>query len=152
MQNLKILNSKEVKQIKKFLSSQFGFDEKLDFVFLRSSRDRLYVINRDVEMIDLSKLRIDSLGLYFASYMPEGLRLSIEGAQIIGPKAKKNILELNKEQFEQWLKGEDIEINTSMKDFVIVKHNSDYVGCGKIKNNLLMNYVPKARRLVVVNN
>ncbi|MBU1854299.1 MAG: hypothetical protein KKF89_01120, partial [Nanoarchaeota archaeon] len=63
-----------------------------------------------------------------------------------------NILELNKEQFEQWLKGEDIEINTSMKDFVIVKHNSDYVGCGKIKNNLLMNYVPKARRLVVVNN
>ncbi|NQU97984.1 hypothetical protein HQ533_00815 [Candidatus Woesearchaeota archaeon] len=152
MQNLKILNSKEVKKILKVLKEQFGFDEKLAYVFLRNKKDRLYVINRDVEKIELEKLRIDSIGMYFATIMPEGIRLSIEGSQVIGPKAKKNILEIDNEQFDKWLKGEDFEVKTKFKDFVLVKHKEDFLGCGKVKNNVLLNYVPKARRLVVVNN
>ena len=152
MQNLKILNSKEVKNIYKLLESQFGFKEKLDFVFLLSSKDKIYIINRDIEYIDLEKIRINALGLYFASFVIDGLRLSIEGSQIIGPKAKHHVLKLRDLAFEMWLKGLDFKIETEEKGYMIVKHDNDFVGCGKVKEGTLLNYVPKARRLVVVNN
>jgi|FLOH01.1.fsa_nt_gi NOL1/NOP2/fmu family ribosome biogenesis protein len=152
MQNLKILNSKEIKIIHKNLKEQFGFEEKLNYVFLRNSNDRIYIVNRAIDRFDLEALRIDSIGLYFATVMPEGLRLSIEGSQLIGPKAQKNILEIKDLAFEMWLKGLDFKVETNFKDFVIVKHNNNFVGCGKIKDGSLFNYVPKARRLIVVNN
>ncbi|MFH1589351.1 MAG: hypothetical protein ABIB43_02170 [archaeon] len=152
MQNLKILNSKEVKRILKVFKEQFGYGEKPEYVFLQNANDRIYIIHRDMELMDLTKLRVDALGMYFATIMPEGIRLSIEGSQVVGPKSKRNILELNEEEFEQWLKGIDFEIKTDMKGFVLVKHKDEFVGCGKIKNGILMNYVPKARRLTVVNN
>ncbi|MFC2133906.1 hypothetical protein ACFLTH_04755 [Bacteroidota bacterium] len=152
MQDLKILNSKEVKKILKILESQFGFKDKLEFVFLQSSKDRLYIVNRDIERIELEKLRVNALGLYFATIAKDGIRLSIEGSQIIGPKAKKNILELTDFQFEFWLKGIDMKIENDLEGFVLVKHGKDFVGCGKLKEGTLLNYVPKSRRLVVVNN
>ncbi|MFH1770706.1 MAG: hypothetical protein ABH828_04055 [archaeon] len=151
MQNLKILNSKEKKNILKVLKEQFNYKEKPDYVFLQNSNDRIYVIHRDMEKMDLKKLRIDSIGIYFATLMPEGIRLSIEGSQIVGKTAKKNILELNKEQFENWLKGADFDIETKLKNFVLVKYKGDFLGCGKVKDGKLLNYVPKARRLSVVN-
>lgn len=151
MQHLKILNSKEVKEVTKLLKEQFGFDEKLSFVFLRSNKDKLYVINREIEMVELEKLRIDALGLYFGK-LEHGLRLSIEGSQIVGPKAKKNIIHINTEEFDSWLKGKDFEVKTDCKGLVLVKYEEEFVGCGRIKNDVLMNFVPKARRLVVVNN
>lgn len=152
MQNLKILNSKEAKRILKQLNMQFGYSEKPDFVFLQSNKDKIYVINRDIERIDLDKLRINAMGLYFATIMNEGIRLSIEGSQIVGPKAKKNILEIRDLAFEIWLKGLDFIVATDLKGFVLVKHGDDFVGCGKVKEKTLLNYVPKGRRLIVVNN
>ncbi|MBU0666778.1 MAG: hypothetical protein ABIC91_00375 [Nanoarchaeota archaeon] len=152
MQQLKILNSKETKRILKHLEMQFGFCEKPHLVFMINSKDKIYVINRDVEKIDLSVLRIDCLGLYFGTVCIDGVRLSIEGSQIIGPKSNKNILKLSKQDFEKWLKGEDFEIDTKLSGFVLIKHEKDFIGCGKAKNGLLMNFVPKSRRLKVVNN
>jgi len=152
MQHLKILNSKETKRILKLLQQQFGFEEKLDFVFLVNNKDRVYVVNRDIEKVELEKLRINALGLYFGTFINGELRLSIEGSQLIGSKAKKNILDIDDKEFEMWLKGEDFEVSNKLKGFVIVKHKNDFVGCGKIKDGTLLNYVPKARRLIVVNN
>jgi len=152
MQNLKILNSKEVKRVRKLLNEQFGFDEKLTFVFMLSKKGKLYIINRDIEKIDFEKLRIDSAGLYFGKLSETDLRLSIEGSQIIGPKANKNILEINNLEFKKWLRGLDFNINSSLNGFVIVKHKEDFIGCGKMNKNRLLNYVPKSRRLININN
>ncbi|MBC8500518.1 MAG: hypothetical protein ISS25_03075 [Nanoarchaeota archaeon] len=152
MQHLKILNSKETKRILKLLKQQFGFEGKLGFVFLVNNKDRVYVVNRDIERVELEKLRINALGLYFGTFIKGELRLSIEGSQIIGPRAKKNILDINDKEFEIWLKGEDFKMNTDLEGFVLVKYRDDFVGCGKVSNGTLLNYVPKARRLIVVNN
>ncbi|MBC8494835.1 hypothetical protein H8D36_01645 [archaeon] len=151
MQHLKILNSKEQKNIRKLLKEEFGFEETLEYVFLINNKQRVYIINRDIERVDLETLRIDAMGLYFGTLEGGGLRLSIEGSQIIGPKANKNILEINDKQFELWLKGVDFEIETTLLGFVLVKYEKEFVGCGRIKNDVLMNFVPKARRLTVVN-
>lgn len=96
MQKLKILNNKEIKGILKLLDNQFGFKEKFDYVFLMSSKNKIYLVNKNIGEIDIEKLRIDAIGLYFGELNHGELRLSIEGSQIIGKKASKNIVELDK--------------------------------------------------------
>jgi len=149
MQKLKILNRKEINKILKILDKQFGFKERLDYAFLLSEKNKIYIVNRDIEQIDLSKLRPNSYGLYFAEYKEDKIRLSIEGSQLIGLRSTKNIIEPDASQARQWLKGNDLDYNGQLKDYVIIKHKNDFLGCGKIAPNRILNFVPKTRRLNV---
>jgi NOL1/NOP2/fmu family ribosome biogenesis protein len=147
MQKLIILNTRKVKEISKLLKKQFN--AVFDFpVVMKSSKEKIYLINRDVSKIDLSKLKIDVMGLYFGEIKTGELRLSIEGAQLIGPLAKKNVLEINDKLARLWLKGYDLPVKTDMKGFLIVKNNDDYLGCGKFKENKILNFIPKTRRIL----
>ena len=42
--------------------------------------------------------------------------------------------------------GEDVEIE-SKKGLVVLKHNGDFIGCGKSNGEKVFNYVPKERRI-----
>ena len=48
-----------------------------------NEKNRLFVVNKDLAKIDLQKLRIDRIGLYFAEYKNNQIRLSKEGAQLL---------------------------------------------------------------------
>ncbi|MBN2112037.1 hypothetical protein JW707_02955 [Candidatus Woesearchaeota archaeon] len=147
MQNLKILNKKEIKKILGAIESQWGFREELDYAFLETEKGKVYLANKEIFSIDLSKLKINSLGIYFAE-IKSGIRLSIEGSQIIGPKATKNIVELNDEEAKQWMAGLDLDKQTECKDFVIIKYKDDFLGTGKqTKEGKVLNFVPKVRRM-----
>lgn len=146
MQNFHILNSKETKQVLQLLKSQFDFTAKLDYAFLKNKED-IYIISKDLSKIDTKKFRINNLGLYFGELKHNSIRLSIEGSQLLGHNCSKNILSLNREQMLAWLAGENIGINSEMKGYIIVKHNQDFLGSGVIKNGILLNHVPKERRL-----
>ena len=149
MQNLKILNKKEIKQIFSIIKKQYGCDIDLGHVFLKNDKNRLFITNKDIIKIDLSKLRINSVGLYIAELRDNEIRLSIEGSQLIGPYAKKNIIELDEEQTRKWMKGEDLEIKGEYHGFVILKNKNDYLGSGRYSNGRIFNYVSKVRRLMV---
>jgi len=148
MPELKFLNSKETKEILKLIEEQWGAKLKLDYTFAKNSKNRVFIVNKDINKIDFSKLRINSVGMYFCDLENE-IRLSIEGSQIIGPKAVKNVVEINEEQTKQWLKGEDLEIEDkgNYRRFVIIKHENDFLGSGKFKDNRILNYVSKSRRI-----
>ena len=148
MPELKFLNSKETKEILKLIEEQWGAKLKLDYTFAKNNKNRGFIINKDISKIDFSKLRINSIGMYFCDLENE-IRLSIEGSQIIGPKATKNVVEINGEQVKQWLKGEDLEIEdkSNCSGFVIIKHENDFLGTGKYKENKILNYVGKSRRI-----
>ena len=75
------------------------------------------------------------------------LRLSIEGSQLIGKAAKKNVVEISDCQVKKWLFGNDIEIGTACEGFVIVRNKNDFLGTGKIKDGVLLNFIPKTRRI-----
>ena len=122
MPKLKILNSKEIKEILKLIEAQWGAKLKLNYAFLRNPKNRIFVVNKDIGKIELEKLRVNSIGMYFCEIDKLGIRLSIEGSQIVGPKAEKNIVEINEEQTKQWFKGEDLEINGNYSGFLIIKH------------------------------
>ena len=127
MPELKILNSKEIKEIIKLIEKQWGAKLKLDYGFLKNNKNRVFIISKDISKIDISKLRLNSVGMYFCEVDNLGIRLSIEGSQLVGPKAVKNIIELSEEETKKWFKGEDIE--KECKDcngFVILKHNKRF--------------------------
>lgn len=147
MQNLKILNKKQTKEILSLIKKQFGAEFKSDFAFLKNEKGKIYLINKDISKINLEKLRINSLGLYFAETRNNEIRLSIEGSQLIGPLAKKNILELTEKQVKEWMQGNDLETKGDYSGFVLIKHNNDFLGCGKVREGKVFNYVGKARRI-----
>ena len=146
MQQLKILNSKEKKAVSKLISKQFKCDFKFEYEVFMNQKNKLFILNKDVSKIDLEKLRVNSLGLYFGVKYDNEIRLSIEGSEIIGMIAKKNVLELTEIEAEKWMSGEDFEVDSNLSGFVIIKNKTDFLGCGKISNKKLFNYVPKERR------
>ncbi|MFC1691393.1 hypothetical protein ACFL0W_04390 [Nanoarchaeota archaeon] len=158
MQKLKILNTKERKELLKKINNQWDCDFKTDLVFLLSSKEKIYLANRenlDFQQEHQKSLRIDALGLYFAEIKKGFFRLSIEGSQLIGPLAKKNILEVDQETMKHWLRGNDLEdVKGDYSDFVIISSKNktagkiDYCGTGKYSENKIINYVPKARRIL----
>ena len=149
MQNLTILNKKQTKEILRLIKKQFNADFKSDFAFLKNEKGKIYLINKDISKISLEKIRINNLGLYFAQTYTNEIRLSIEGSQLIGPLAKKNILELTEQQTKEWMAGSDLDIDEDYSGFVLIKNKKDFLGCGKVREGKVFNYVSKARRITI---
>ncbi len=120
---MKSMPKKESKRIVKKLQEHYGFKDKLDYVFYKKD-DSVYISSKELKNIEGQK------GLLFM----KGDVLTIEGSQIIGPGAKKNVLEISSEDKKKWLKG--LNLN-KIKDVVILKSEEDYLGCtSKGKNSL----------------
>lgn len=145
------MNSKEVRSILEAVKQQWGAGLSPGCGFLEGKDGDIFLISRDIEKLDLERLRINSLGLYFGQFRNNELRLSIEGSQIVGKAATRNIVELDDSEFRQWLGGNELEksLSTLGSGYVIIKHNSDFIGCGKYKDGRMLNFVPKARRVVI---
>nr|MCK4930485.1 hypothetical protein [Nanoarchaeota archaeon] len=155
MQKLKILNTREKRKIIDSLKDTYGFTGKLEGVLFLSSKQKLFLLTGSSEVIERGEerqLRIDKAGLYIGRLAPEGIRLSIEGSQLIGLNAKKNILIIDEEHLEHWVKGEDFTLDRFNKQgFFIVKYNNDFLGCARIKKNTVQNLVTKNRRIKILN-
>lgn len=144
MWQFKVLNSREKKEIFRMLEEQFGVKDPLDYVFLENNKEKIFIVSPAFGKINEKELRINNVGMYFAAREKDGLRLSVEGSQLV--KATKNVIEVDKMQAHQWLKGEDIAIEGN-NGYVLVRYKKDMLGCGHVKNNILKNMVPKERRL-----
>lgn len=149
---LKPLNRRDVSKILKQIGEEYGCDAKKfmieDYTFFISEKDKVYIITNEIKEINMDALRINSMGLYFCELNRENIRLSMEGSHIIGKIATKNILEVDDKTSREWLKGIDIDSKQEFDGFVIIKHNNDLIGCGKYKENKILNYVTKARRVM----
>ena len=165
MRRVNFLNSKESKEIAKQINEQWDADFSFEDFVVRSTKDKVYTIDRDLEKIDFRNYNIEQFGLYVAHINDRNeIRLSIEGSQIIGPKAKKNVIEIGS-LVKLWMAGQDIPFKTDCTGVVIVKHKGDYLGCGKVvtrevsvfdeegntkkeMQQTILNFVPKTRRHV----
>jgi len=144
MQDLKILNTRQRKEIYKYLESQYGHTEKFDVIFMESGKRKIYFMSKDYEHLELKGLRVNNKAMYFCKRELGGFRLSIEGAQMLKPT--KNVIDLTKEEAHAWLLGNDIPKEGSA-GYVILKFNNDILGCTLQKDNKIRNMVPKERRL-----
>ncbi|MBI4147695.1 hypothetical protein HY490_00215 [Candidatus Woesearchaeota archaeon] len=147
-QNIDFLSSKDLKPIMAFLRDWYGVDHKFDWGWY-TAKERLFVISRDIEHIDLRELRVNAAGLYIGEWKNGELRLSLDGSQLFGPLASKNIITISDDELLAWLRGEELTSRWKEQGLVLLKHDNDFAGCGKIKEGKVLNFVPKIRRLMV---
>ena len=165
MQELKLLNNKDIKQIKKRIKEIWDSEIKEDYGFLLSENGKLFIVNKEVGQIDWKNLRLSSIGISIGTYEDKGFRLNVEGSQLVGKHAKKNILELDDEQIKRWLLGNDLDIDDELrvqidkkikddkfdvKEFLLIENNGDFYGTGRIKDDKILSFLSKSRKLVDV--
>jgi NOL1/NOP2/fmu family ribosome biogenesis protein len=154
MEHLTALNAKRIKELKAALLTQFGFSGDLPYIFYMSNKDRIYAATPDLSLLRMEGMHIDALGLYIGTW-EEGVRLSLEGAQLVGPGAAHHVLQLNDEEVEEYLKGNPFDLqegkNTLANGIYLVQHGKDFIGCCKLSLGKLYNFMPKSRRIKVLN-
>lgn len=146
---MKIINSSEKKNIIEELNSQFGI-KNLHYLFLKFGKDKIRIYSGSLSKTDLNILdknvRIESIGLYFARIQQDGIRLTIDGIQLVKNQITKNILEINDKESMEWLKGQDLNIKEE-RSFKIIKNDNEFLGCGKSTGEKITNFIPKERRI-----
>ena len=141
----KILNRKESLRLLERIKEQFGIEElKLDYGFIQN-KDKIYLISKDLAKINYKELRINDIGLYFCNLEKNGIRMTIEGSQLIGKNATKNVVEISDEELRYWFNGENL-VRKDVSGFVLIKNKNDFLGCGYAKEGIIINYIPKERR------
>ncbi len=157
MQQLTILNTREVKKIKEHLQRQFGYALREDYAYLQSEKDKIFIINKDVAKIDLKKVIVDKLGLYFAELRNEEVRLSKEGAQLLGREAAENdqklnnVVSLTAEEAKLYFQGVDLvkDLGQGSK-LVLIGYGGEIIGCSRYKDGKVLNFLPKIHRGEVI--
>ena len=157
MQQLTILNSKEIRQLKQRVEIEFGYAPQEDYAYLRTEKEKIFLINKDVAKVDWDKLIVDKMGLYFGEDLGEDFRLSKEGAQLLGAEAKKhkvklkNVIDLSHDELKHYFTGADL-----LKDYgkqsrlVLLEYKGDILGCAKYKEGKILNFMPKIHRGEVI--
>jgi NOL1/NOP2/fmu family ribosome biogenesis protein len=128
------------------LEHQFGVKRQPACRLLRSGQYRIRIISQNAYELVSQMPRVEMAGLYVGECRPNGIRLSLDGAQLFGPQAVRQVLPLAADQAAAWLRGESAEVESSQTGYVIVTHDSDILGCGSLSGNRLHNFLPKDRR------
>jgi NOL1/NOP2/fmu family ribosome biogenesis protein len=152
---IKFFSRKEKERIEKIIEKNYG--AKLDFsnvILAKTSDEKVWILAKDVKKLDISRLEVISAGLYLGRLKAnEKILLSIEGCQLVGKQAKRNIAILNEVETRKFVQGQDVEVEKSVeceeRNFVLVKHKDDFLGSGKFVNNKVENLVSKSRRLLI---
>lgn len=145
-----ILNKNQEEEILGYLREQFGVNE-LPGRLIKMGEERIFLFLGDARIDEIRKLEkiapIERAGFYFARIIHDEIRLSIEGTQILKNQIRKNIFELDDEQVEKWMRGEELNIKTGKRGFLIMRYKEDFLGCGKASEEKIGNFIPKIRRL-----
>lgn len=148
--SFEILNNHEAKKIAEFVEKRFALtkDFSKGFSFIINKDNKIHILNKDINFLQLNTMRIDSVGMYFGEIYDKEIRFSIEGSEMIGKIATKNILDITKGESAVWMRGHDIETDKPFDNgFLIIRCGKDFLGCGKKSGTRIYNYVPKTRRI-----
>jgi NOL1/NOP2/fmu family ribosome biogenesis protein len=146
---MKIIYSTEKKKILAQINEQYGISE-LPYLLLRFGEDKIRIYSGSLSNDELNtlaaNLNIENIGLYFAKQEKDGIRLTLDGIQVLKEQITKNILELTDKQADDWLRGNDLDIKTD-RGFKILKNSNEFLGCGKSTGERIANFMPKERRI-----
>ncbi|MFH1365143.1 MAG: hypothetical protein ABIH28_00995 [archaeon] len=147
---IKILNSKEKKEIEKSLEENFGI-KNIPGELIKKGEEKIFLFQGSLNQNQIREIEefsyIERIGVYFAKEQAGEIRLSIEGTHLLKEQINKNIFEMNEEQEQDWIKGRELNISTGKRQFLIMKYKEDFLGCGKASAEKITNFIPKTRRL-----
>ncbi len=119
--------------------------ERIPFRLIPSGKKRIRIFSGDEGLAKSSVV----VGVYVAKRTPFGYVLSVEGAQLLGPLARKNVLTLNQELLYKWMLGEDIEPPRAYLEegVILLRHDRLFPGCGYFDGKIVRNFLPLDRRI-----
>jgi len=145
----KFIKTPEKRRIVEQLNEKFGISE-LPYLLIESGKEKIRAFSGSLskdEILEIAKLtRIEGIGIYLLKKEHDELRLSFDATQILAKQITKNIVDINDEQLEKWIRGHDLDIKVP-QGIVVVRHNGNFLGCGKSNGDKIFNYVPKERRI-----
>jgi len=152
--SLRILDKNEIIKLQEIIDKNYksGFELK-DFGVMLGSEEKIWLAARDVFTFDFSKLPVNSIGMNFGKLKRnDKMRLTIEGSQLVGKNAEKNVAVVADERAENFLHGEGVDvlqaIDCEEHNFVIVKTESGIIlGIALFAEGKLKNLLPKSRRI-----
>jgi NOL1/NOP2/fmu family ribosome biogenesis protein len=146
--NPKFIKSGEKKKIIKKLNEQFGI-EKIPHLLIETGKEKLRgysgILSKEQILEFCSLTKVEVIGIYLIRKEYD-FRLSFDAASILKNQITKNIIEIDEKQYEKWIRGYDLEI-PAQKGTLIIKFNSDFLGCGKSNGEKIINHIPKERRI-----
>tara|TARA_Y100000310_G_scaffold342359_1_gene445305 strand:- start:6498 stop:6953 length:456 start_codon:yes stop_codon:yes gene_type:complete len=148
--NIKFIKSSGKKKILAQLSEQFGIT-KLPYLLIAGGKEKIRAFSGSLskeEIFELNKLtKIEGLGTYLIKQEADKpFRLSLDATHLLSKQISKNIFTLNDQQLADWLHGLDIQVKAP-NALLVLKHGSDFLGCGVSNGKKIYNYIPKERRI-----
>ncbi|MFZ1970661.1 MAG: hypothetical protein WAU65_00565 [Candidatus Nanoarchaeia archaeon] len=147
---IQILDKKLLQEIYRSLKEQFGVSD-IPGRIMKLGEEKLFLFTGDATDEEIKKLEnivpVERLGVYFAKIINDDVKLSIDGSQILKEEIKKNIFELDEDQAEKWMMGQELNLKSGKKGFVVMKYKDNFLGCGKASEEKISNFIPKMRRL-----
>jgi NOL1/NOP2/fmu family ribosome biogenesis protein len=144
--NLTFLNNKQRKELQAKLE-KFGILE-LPRHLIQTGKEKIRAFSGEIsgeEIMNIwNNIHVEGIGLNLLNVSDDEPRISLDGLHLLKPT--KRIIQLNKEQSEQWFKGQDLQID-SEKGYLVLKFNEDIIGMGKSNGSKIINFLPKERRI-----
>lgn len=149
-----ILDNTKKKKLIAQLEEQYGISN-LPYLIIRTGADKYRIYSGNLskqEIIDLGKnTKLELIGIKLCKIDRENIRLNFDVLNLpeIKSQITNNILVIGDKQAEEFLKGNNIEMTTDLKGYVIIKNKDDFLGVGKVSadGKVISNYIPKERRV-----
>jgi len=147
---MKLLSPRERRFLENRLRSLYGVEACFnDLILIKCGRRRIRAATKETMEL-ASRLRgVQQLGLYVMKISDGDISLSVEGSQLLDGEIKDNIIELDEEQVEKWMKAIPIKTEKTYRGrYVVGKFNHLYLGSARVsRNGLLYPQIPKWRRI-----
>lgn len=147
--NVEFYDSKKRKKLLADLNEQFGVYE-IPRILFETGKEKIRGFSGDLtidELYSLDRLaNIEFMGMYLMKYEFSHLRLGFDCALLLKNQLSKNVVVLDDKQTDSWMNGKSLELGLS-KGMYVVGNGIDTFGCGFSDDHILINFVPKERRI-----
>lgn len=147
---MRLLTSAERKHFVRRLMDQHGVEGAFEgFVLILSGQGRIRATTKEAYEVACRLRKVQQVGLYIAKIVKGETVLSIEGSQLLNNAITKNIVELNEEEAEAWMRAAPIQRFEKFEGkYVVAKCGDFYLGSGRVsRDGKIYPQVAKWRRI-----
>ncbi len=149
MKQITFIRSSEKKKILEELEKLYGITS-LPYILAEAGKKKIRAFSGTMTKEEIQELteitNVEVIGMYLISQKDDDLRINFDALPLFKDQITKSIIEINEEQFEKWIRGQDLDLQSNSGTFIL-SHKGDLIGQGKSNGIKIFNYIPKERKL-----
>lgn len=155
---MNVLEKEQIENLEKLIEKNYGTRAGLDrFLVLLSFEEKIWLASKEILNLDMRKFPVNSIGMNFGKIKRnDKINLTVEGAQMIGKLATRNIVVLDEENSKKFMQGSNVkpqqEVGCEYHNFAIVKFGENILGSSLLTEDGIQNQLPKSRRINISSN